>query len=941
MKKLIFITLLFVFGSTLSVNAQGATLQDLQAQIQALLSQIVQLQAQLNQGQGGTVPPAFCYNFQNSLRLGDSGADVRALQQALKEEGLYFGNITGNFDVGLFQAAASFQEKYQREILSPFGITRGTGFVGRTTKAQLNKLYQCGIPRPTPIPTPNPIPTPSSASTSIDFFIQSVSGVQGNYKPGETITLVIDGTESDGSKATSLEGFNVQVYIFDSGRTKTYQGLNADFDSVAGVWRANLTVPSDQSKTYDLQATLYCSSPLASAACVSNYGGIRGGGKQDVRTYRFNVIQPISQPILPKPVITSITAPAALDDVIHSGERATITGTGLFGVLTIKLGVQEPKIVQVVGTNGHSISFIVPQYLQATHVSITVANSENSISNFYPVKVEVPTSSQPSITILAPTEREVLISATTYTVRWDARGLESGQDISIQQLVPGKNWVELARLPYNTSSYAWSIPRVDKPADVQLFVGAPAQVGWLASDRKTVRIMPAETTQPSVSISVAPSSPASRNIVVGSKDVEVARFLVRASGETITIGSLAMHAFHVPEKSCNFSDLKLFDGITQIGSTVATAVSGPGITCHAAFNNINLGISKSEAKLLILKTSIPSYANTGDTFAFALGSMFVPPTDSGKLVKTSGIPAIASQMTIISTTQPSITVLSPNGGEIWTAGNSHNIRWSGTRCEKTCISSFVLINATDGNIYGLGKRSVGFNDATIEIPSFMQPGLYTLQVTLINNGTRVYDNSNGYITIVSATPSPTPTPNPTPSIRSISVVDYTGDGSLEFSWTSTGADNVVLQIPCHSGVIITNAVTGANFLCGPTDQAFVPNGSISLRFSNSSGNQINTTVAFIPVVGIVGYGTYSKTLNFSIISSTNICDSYGDVNLDGMVNVLDVIFVNQYIASSTILTAEQLLRADVDQDGSVTSTDATYILEFVTGTRSSFPACEK
>jgi len=80
---------------------------------------------------------------------------------------------------------------------------------------------------------------------------------------------------------------------------------------------------------------------------------------------------------------------------------------------------------------------------------------------------------------------------------------------------------------------------------------------------------------------------------------------------------------------------------------------------------------------------------------------------------------------------------------------------------------------------------------------------------------------------------------------------------------------------------------------------------------------------------------------FSIVSATTVCDSYGDVNLDGTVNIFDVILVNQYIANLTTLTEEQLLRADVDQDGSVVSTDATYILEFVTGTRSSFPACEK
>ena len=74
-----------------------------------------------------------------------------------------------------------------------------------------------------------------------------------------------------------------------------------------------------------------------------------------------------------------------------------------------------------------------------------------------------------------------------------------------------------------------------------------------------------------------------------------------------------------------------------------------------------------------------------------------------------------------------------------------------------------------------------------------------------------------------------------PSIKSFSVINYEGDEALEFVWTSAGADGVELQIPCHSGVTITNAVTGANFLCGDTDQTFVPNGSISLRFSNISG----------------------------------------------------------------------------------------------------------
>ena len=141
MKKLIlFIVILLAFGGVSTANAQNVTIEDLQAQITALLTQITSLQNQVTQLQGGQ-SQVFCYDFQISLRLGDRGTAVKNLQQALKEEGLYVGTITSNFDTATFQAAVVFQEKYQKEVLAPFDIIRGTGFVGRTTRAKLNTLY--------------------------------------------------------------------------------------------------------------------------------------------------------------------------------------------------------------------------------------------------------------------------------------------------------------------------------------------------------------------------------------------------------------------------------------------------------------------------------------------------------------------------------------------------------------------------------------------------------------------------------------------------------------------------------------------------------------------------------------------------------------------------------------------------------------------------------
>jgi len=155
--------------------AQAATVEELQAQIQALLNTIAQLQAQIAALQGQ--PQAWCYTFNQNIHLGDRGAAVYALQTALQKQGFtigaevneqYFGEQTASSVVG-------FQQKYQSAILAPFGLQFGTGFVGTSTRAKLNSLYGCGsiqspIARPTresrTTPTSAPESSPHSAATS-------------------------------------------------------------------------------------------------------------------------------------------------------------------------------------------------------------------------------------------------------------------------------------------------------------------------------------------------------------------------------------------------------------------------------------------------------------------------------------------------------------------------------------------------------------------------------------------------------------------------------------------------------------------------------------------------------------------------------------------------------------------------------------------------------
>jgi len=69
--------------------------------------------------------------------------DVIALQDALKYEGCfpYQQKSTGWFAGLTYGAVIKFQEKYRKDILTPLGLSKGTGYVGPATRKQLNKIF--------------------------------------------------------------------------------------------------------------------------------------------------------------------------------------------------------------------------------------------------------------------------------------------------------------------------------------------------------------------------------------------------------------------------------------------------------------------------------------------------------------------------------------------------------------------------------------------------------------------------------------------------------------------------------------------------------------------------------------------------------------------------------------------------------------------------------
>ncbi|MBI1866227.1 MAG: hypothetical protein HYS02_00470, partial [Candidatus Staskawiczbacteria bacterium] len=687
-----------------------------------------------------------------------------------KDEAFQDGRQVLNFDERLASAVSEFQEKYASEILAPYGLKRGTGYVGPSTRKKLNTLYGCK--------TNSVLPVVHITANNSEGPIVTVT-------PGSSVVIGWNSTIENTKGCTiSSDPYNENVngIVHSSGILSLIPTFNA---------------------TYTVACTYY-----DPAIEVSNSV-----------TVNLYSTQPSIISITPNPVTVSTSVGAVLTisglNFNTQANNDIILKNTSTGVITHFYDISDD--------DGKTLFFIVPAGTVAGPYQVNVDNNINvATTPAYPITI-ISSSTQPSITVLSPNGGEMWIQGKTYNITWQSTGV-SAVSIGIENAVGEDHSLNPSgQIPASSGSFLYTVPLTMPVGAYKISIQSCLLANIIDRSDNYFSIV-APTTQPSITVdkpngteiyqagSSAVNYAWSANYTVPNGIIKI--FVLDSAGNTFYTYGLSYNVnlppgTYTPGSAGGF----LMDGKTFTSGKYRIEVcdmNSPGSVCgFSAYFTVSDGTNVpkitvlspnggeqwdrnkqqnitwtfsgnvySQVDILLaaytdlgivqdwqlisagVSTNQGYYYWTPSSLSFTNASLANPYIGYKIKIREANDNESAvmdtsdNYFSIVSSTQPSITVLSPNGGETLKQGQTYNITWSSVGSSGSSMVNILLINPGGTPTTVASSISTTTGSYTWTVPSNISPASnYKIFVYDPNYATTIFDLSDNYFSIVAPTTS--------------------------------------------------------------------------------------------------------------------------------------------------------------------------------------------